>query len=505
MLIIAAVVVLLIFLCLPRFLEWYKFCQILDKIPGPKDYPIIGNWTETKINPESLFNYDRQLITEFYPICRIKFFYQYLIKIVCPEDMEAILSNVAHNNKNKFYRFMTDWLGTGLLISKDKKWHNRRKLLTPAFHFTILPQFVDIFNSGTQRLTEYFENNCHKEYIDIIHPVTNFALESMGESAMGVNISSNNTEWYRNAIHSCGRLLQERLVKPWLHSDFIYSMTQSYQTMHKNINVLHEFTKKLITERKQYWNDIDKNSSVSYSKQKRLALLDLMLKMSETEGQIDDEGIREEVDTFMFEGHDTTAIAVCTILLTLASEPEYQEEIYKEIISVLGESDRNPTYNDLCEMKFMERCIKECLRLYPSVPIIGRVIGETFVSHSGYTIPKGTQVFIYIYDMHRNPNIWKNPEKFDPDRFLPENTVNRNPFTFLPFSAGGRNCIGQKFAMLELKAVLCGILRKFSLEPFDTRSDLKFKTDIILRPINKEIRIKFLPRTEQKKSLNSLI
>lgn len=95
------------------------------------------------------------------------------------------------------------------------------------------------------------------------------------------------------------------------------------------------------------------------------------------------------------------------------------------------------------EMKFMERCIKECLRLYPSVPFISRTAGEEIKTHSGYVIPKGCNINIYIYDLHRSAQYWKDPDKFNPDRFLPENIAARHPFAYLPFSAGPRNCIGQ--------------------------------------------------------------
>lgn len=115
----------------------------------------------------------------------------------------------------------------------------------------------------------------------------------------------------------------------------------------------------------------------------------------------------------------------------------------KEIHEVLGEGDSPPTFSQLQELGYMERCIKESLRLYPSIPLINRLLGEDVATHTGYTIPKGTNVFIYIFDLHRSPQVWEDPLKFDPDRFLPENVKKRHNFAFLPFSAGSRNCIGE--------------------------------------------------------------
>lgn len=101
-------------------------------------------------------------------------------------------------------------------------------------------------------------------------------------------------------------------------------------------------------------------------------------------------------------------------------------------------------------MKLMERCIKECLRLYPSVPGIQRMAEESFTTPTGYYIPKETNIIIHIFSLHRSDKIWENPEKFDPDRFLPENTAKRHPFSFIPFSAGPRNCIGKKRNSLNI-------------------------------------------------------
>ncbi|XP_014483589.1 PREDICTED: cytochrome P450 4C1-like [Dinoponera quadriceps] len=103
-----------------------------------------------------------------------------------------------------------------------------------------------------------------------------------------------------------------------------------------------------------------------------------------------------------------------------------------------------------------------------------------------YLVPEGTTVHFFIYNLHHNPNIWPNSEVFDPDRFLPKNIRNCHPYSYLPFSAGPRNCIGQRFAMLEMKALIAPLVHNFHLEPVDYLKDVSMKTDFILgaaRPI----------------------
>ncbi|KAJ8950420.1 hypothetical protein NQ318_003696 [Aromia moschata] len=179
-------------------------------------------------------------------------------------------------------------------------------------------------------------------------------------------------------------------------------MTKLKRENTKLISILHKFSNGIVQERKRTFK-VDATNVTSYTTKKRLAMLDSLLTAQYNGADINDESIREEVDTFMFEGHDTTSMAICYALMALANEESVQQRILEELHDIFGESDRNPTYNDLMEMKYMERCIKEALRLYPSVPFIARLAGEDIKTSTGYTIPKGSYINIHIYDLHRNP------------------------------------------------------------------------------------------------------
>lgn len=109
-------------------------------------------------------------------------------------------------------------------------------------------------------------------------------------------------------------------------------------------------------------------------------------------------------------------------------------------------------------------------------------------------MPKGTTLLINMYMLHRDPEIWEDPDKFDPNRFLPENIHSKSPYAYVPFSAGPRNCIGQKFAHLELKTVLTAILRKWQVSSVMKPSEVKIGASLILRPLNGKIEVYFKPR-----------
>ncbi|CAG9796527.1 unnamed protein product [Diatraea saccharalis] len=331
-------------------------------------------------------------------------------------------------------------------------------------------------------------------------------IDHIIKTAMGTKLSDETSTSsaafaYKKALHDLGIRFTERLSNVYYHFNFIFSFSKIAKEQKKNLDIVHSFTKSIISKRKQYIEKYGSNfnednvgdnddDDVYFKSKKKPAMLDLLLS-AQNKGLIDNDGIQEEVDTFVFEGHDTTAAALLFSLLCLANDKEIQTRIFTELDEIFGDSTRPPTMNDLSKMHYLDCCILETLRLYPPVHFIGRKLGES-VTLSNYYVEKGTNVLIFIIDMHRREDLFKDALKYNPDRFLPENSAGRHPFAFIPFSAGLRNCIGQKFGMMEMKTCLSAILRRYRLEPVTRHEDVKFIPDLVLRA--KPIYVKFFKR-----------
>ncbi|KAK2577279.1 hypothetical protein KPH14_003416 [Odynerus spinipes] len=497
------------------YVKYSRFGRLIDRLPGPISYPIFGNLVDMQMDNVKFFTRLRELNVTYYPIYRLWHMAHPTVNFLHPKDIEIILSNAKHIDKSFPYKLLEPWLATGLLTSTGAKWQKRRKILTPAFHFNILTQFVDILIEESQHLVRTLKEKAEGGPIvkDVLDLTSQCTLNAICETAMGISLKGKNTipDKYRKAVHILGSNISFRLLRPWYTNDYIFQFSKEGQMQTRLLKLLHGFTESIITERKQYhestnekylldmdnMNEKNVNSNVDTDDnevstgKRRLAMLDLLIFASLKDNEIDDKGIREEVDTFTFEGHDTTAMALCFALLLFAKHKDVQERIRDEVNTVMLEKDYKLTISVLQGFSYLERCIKETLRLYPSVPFISRQINQD-CQLKNYLLPAGTTCHIHIYDLHRDPNFWPNPLVFDPDRFLPENVKGRHPYSYIPFSAGLRNCIGQKFAMLEMKLIIAYILHNFALEPVDELDNVQLKTDLVLRPA-KPIFVKFIP------------
>ncbi|XP_032184701.1 cytochrome P450 4V2 isoform X1 [Mustela erminea] len=469
--------------------KWQQM-RPLPTIPGA--FPLVGHSLMLKSNGIEFF---QQIIqyTEKYqdqPLLKLWLGTMPVVTIFKAENVEVILTSSKQIDKSYMYKFLEPWLGLGLLTSTGNKWRSRRKMLTPTFHFTILEDFLDVMNEQANILVHKLEKHVDQGAFNCFFYITLCALDIICETAMGKNIGaqSNDDSEYVRAVYRMSDSIHRRMKAPWLWLDFLFLTCKEGREHKRSLEVLHNFTNNVIAKRTSEMKrdkghrSADKDSSSS--KNKRRAFLDLLLNATDDEGnELSHEEVREEVDTFMFEGHDTTAAAINWSLYLLGSYPEVQKQVDSELEEVFGKSDRPATLEDLKKLKYLECVIKESLRLFPSVPLFARNLNED-CEVGGYKIVKGSQVIIIPYVLHRDPRYFPNPEEFQPERFFPENLEGRHPYAYVPFSAGPRNCIGQKFAIMEEKSILSCILRHFWVESNQKREELGLAGELILRPTN---------------------
>ncbi|KAL1123287.1 hypothetical protein AAG570_002373, partial [Ranatra chinensis] len=226
----------------------------------------------------------------------------------------------------------------------------------------------------------------------------------------------------------------------------------------------------------------------------RKAFLDTLIEYEiKNPGSLSKHDIREEVDTFMFEGHDTTSSALTFTLFLLGVHQDVQDRVVAELYDIFGDSDRACELKDLQQMTYLEMVIKESLRLYPSVPLIARYLTKDLKLDGDVVIPSGANLYILPFLIHRNEEYYPDPDRFDPERFAEDECAKRHPYAFIPFSAGPRNCIGQKFAFMEMKVVISTLLRRTKIESITQRGDFKLLSLLIIRPTI-PIMLKFTPR-----------
>lgn len=506
-------VVALVFVCLayiatklPALFRYISFVRAVNKIPGPGGFASITVLYELlRLDPEGRTKWVRKINKQHKDgIWKVWVGVHPLIRVQKPEHVELVLPSTVNITKSKFYEFLGPWLGNGLLTSTGEKWFRDRKMLTPAFHFSILEQFAVVMNEKTDILLDCLEKETQHNQgkaVDVFHFIIRCALDIICETAMGINVHAQEekTSEYVENLHSYAKALFQRFLVPWGTSDFLYNFTTNGKLLQSTVDAMHRFTEKVIEQRISARKHLNKSVNKeqeqedAIGKRKRKAFLDLLLDANETaEDAMTLQEIREQVDTFMFEGHDTTAAAASWSLFCIGNSPEYQEKIHKELDEVFGDSTEPATIKQLAELKTLERAIKEGLRIFPSVPEFSRCL-KTDVDVGDYIIPKDSNLVISPLFTHRDPNHWPDPHKYDPDRFLPENSTNRHPYSYIPFSAGPRNCIGQKFAYLEEKIIHTAILRKYRLKSVEKIDEARFYTALVLKPCT-GINIVFTPK-----------
>ncbi|XP_053374970.1 cytochrome P450 4A2-like isoform X3 [Mercenaria mercenaria] len=403
---------------------------------------------------------------------------------VCHPETFQQLNKQAPNKARgltDWYRIMEPWIGEGLTISGGKKWERNRRLLNPAFHFDILSGYVDVMNDVTDSLLDKLEEASQKSgSVDTFPYSCRAALDTMLRCLLsyeGSMLESNEHE-YIKAVQRLTMISWERMMQPLLLFDFLFNLSPLGREHNRLIEVVHKFTGDIIEARRS----LMKEQPDTTKQKERLDFLDILLTAKDEKGQgLTQQEIQDEVDNIAFAGHDTSGSSISWAIYALGQNLDIQEKVYKDVLTVT-KGNTHITQNHLSQFRYLPLFIKEVLRFYSLVPIVARKHSEP-ITIDGIEIPPGPRVDINIYAIHHNPEVWKNPDEFNPDRFDIEQRSETDIYGFIPFSTGSRNCIGQVFAMNEIKIALAKFVNRFEALPVKDHKP-QFLPSTVLRSLN---------------------
>ena len=384
---------------------------------------------------------------------------------------KGITSSRTNISKSIEYNFLDQWLGHGLLLASNENWDRKRSLLSKAFHFEALQDYSKTMNKNVddfiQDIDKMDTNLQIDKYMDT-NRTFQFTLDTISQTLLGRKFSSQqDCINYLDCIRHMTSSFTKRACNPLIWNKTVFNLTNIGKIYRKNLKKLKSITKRLISKHK--------GATPKNNLKKQPNLLEILLRRSPSKSMI--KIITNEIDTFLFAGHDTTALAINWILYRLGTNLNKQIEIRDEIKTKLQNLE-SIEIKDLDQLPLLDQFIRECLRLHPPVPLIGREITEEFYIKE-YTIPKGIMLYILIDEVQMNPEQFPQPMKFIPERFQ---SISSNQ-SYMPFSAGPRNCIGKRFASSLIKILLIKLLNKFRID--SNLYDGETSYNIVLKPKHK--------------------
>jgi cytochrome P450 len=413
--------------------------------PGPLGLPIIGCLLPFLRNPmEALTDVARR----YGGIARVLIRGKYLYVVSDPEMLKEML--ITHRQKymkNIRYRHIQALVGQGLLLSEAAEWRRQRVISQPAFK----PDTIDAQVGWMGELTETFLDRWrvhadNSETIDVEPDFNRLAQLLSGRYLLGEPFNEIAEEFCTVAAD---------VKKHWpqaprnLFRAFMPHSKKKLARFDEAIKALDDCIGGFIVRHRR-------------SNFENCGVLSRIVAGGRAEGpEFDDKSLRDQIATMFFAGHETSATSLSWIHWALSRHVAIRAKMQHEIATVL--KGRIPTAEDLHKLTYTTQVIEESLRLHSPIHSISRValVDNTV---GGYHIPAGVTVCISMYAIHRQANLWPEPEIFDPSRFEPEKVAARSRFAYLPFAAGHRNCIGAGQALVELKLIVARIAQRYTLE-----------------------------------------
>jgi cytochrome P450 len=464
----------------------------IDDLPRVSDPSWLGSFGRTTAERLEL---QRQIAHASTPLVRGRILHLPLVLPARPEACHEVLVTKAKSfEKSPGLRVLLhDLAGQGLFTSEGELWRRQRKLMAPIFSPSALAQYAEAMRGTAARAADAMRPG---QQLDLAHETTRIAMTVVGSALFGVDTFDEADAlgaalttalgWVNGALASPAivphvlmldatnriALRTRGGVRRWIEkihesfeSPFLVKGSRS-EDLREAIAAMDRRIQEMIDERRGAGLD-------------RPDLLTRLLAARDADagGSMTDRQVRDEAVTLFVAGHETTATALAWSFYLLARHPDVLERVVAEA-DAFGEAPIARWQPERLELT--TRVFREALRLYPPLIMFPRRTLEE-VEIAGTTLPPHTLVFVSAYAQHRRADAWPDPDRFDPDRFLPEHEAERPKGSYLPFSAGPRFCIGMHFAMMEGPIVLATLLRRFRFEidPSRTIEEDDFAT---LRP-----------------------
>ena len=427
-----------------------------------------------------------------------------------PVQARHILRDANKNyDKGVLAEILKPIMGKGLIPADPETWSVRRKQIVPAFHTAWLDHMVGLFGHCNTPLIEQLNKAAEgpQKKAEMETFFASVALDIIGLSIFNFEFGSVTSESpIIKAVYSALVEAEHRSMTPAPYWDlpFANQLVPRLRKFNGDLKLLNDVLDDLINRAKATRNveDIEELEQRNYAEVKDPSMLRFLVDMRGAD--IDNKQLRDDLMTMLIAGHETTAAVLTWALFELVRNPEIMKRAQAEIDSVVG--DRVPTYDDIKEMKYLRLIIAETLRLYPEPPLLIRRCRteDNLPAGAGReaTVIRGMDIFMAVYNIHRDERFWPNADTFDPERFtrpyknpdVPdwagfdpakwENKLYPNEiaadFAFLPFGGGARKCVGDEFATLEATVTLAMVLRRFDFD-FDPEF-LQGKDDIFSEP-----------------------
>ncbi|KAL1005394.1 hypothetical protein UPYG_G00058530 [Umbra pygmaea] len=471
----------------------YNFFNKLG-IPGPKPLPFVGNMMEYK---KGFTNFDSECFQKFGRVWGIYDGRQPALCTMDTEMIKTILIKECYNNFTNRRNFrLNGELYDAVNIAEDDTWRRIRSILSPSFTSGRLKEMFGIMKQHSSNLLNGMKKKADKgQAIEMKEFFGPYSMDVVTSTAFSVDIDSLNNP-SDPFVSNVKKMLKFDLFNPLFLLVAFFPFTgpilEKMNFSFFPVSVLEFFYASLAKI---------KSGRVTGNTKSRVDFLQLMIDSQndsntntgdEQNKGLSDHEILSQAMIFIFAGFETSSSALSFLAYNLATNPDVMTKLQEEIDTVFP--NKAPIqYDALMQMDYLDSVLNESLRVYPIAPRLERMAKKT-VEINGIVIPKGCVVLVPTWTLHRDPEIWSNPEEFKPERFSKENKASIDPYSYMPFGAGPRNCIGMRFALVMIKLAIVEILQSFTFKVCDeTQVPLEMGIQGLLTP-TQPIKLKLEPR-----------